>query len=249
MDAREQAALGRIHEELLALLADAVRVLEKHQLPYSLICGTLLGAVRHQGFIPWDDDVDLVLPRASYQRFAEVYPTECGEGFSLDLMDTWVPRVRMTGGSRLAFVDLFVLDPLPESRLARLCKLFPLRALQGMLKEETDYSRFSFAKRLLLRATALLGRPFSKVAKLRAYHWLARKGNPASPFIHMGNGAFHLLDMPFARHAFDQPVLVDFEGLPVRVPQNAAAVLTQLYGPQYMTPPPEDQRRPLHLTL
>jgi hypothetical protein len=77
--------------------------------------------------------VDLVLPRESYDRFAAVYPAQCGAGFALDLTDTWVPRARKAAGD--AFVDLFVLDPLPDGKLARAWKLFRLRALQGMLKK------------------------------------------------------------------------------------------------------------------
>ncbi len=251
MDPRQEAALKAVRQELFSLLQDAVRVLEAENLPYSLICGTLLGAVRHGGFIPWDDDIDLVMPRASYQRLAAVYPSKAAPGFRLDVTDTWVPRIRREGGGQAAFLDLFILDPLPERALARKWKLLRLQTLQGMLKDAPEYARFSLPRRLLLWATHLLGRPFSKAAKLRAYDRLARQGDPASPRVHMSNGAFHLLSLPFGRGTF-QPehlAVASFEGLPVRVPQDADGVLTALYGPDYMTPPPESQRVPLHLDL
>jgi len=221
-----------------------VRVLEGNSLSYSVMCGTLLGAVRHQGFIPWDDDVDLVLPRESYDRFEEIYPSECGLGLTLDLSETWVPRVRKVGGD--AFVDLFVLDPLPAGKIARNWKLLRLQVLQGMLKEHTEYRRFSFAKRLLLWGTHVLGIPFSKESKLRAYRRVSRTGS-LSVRVHMSDGAFNLLSMPFAKDTFDEPVRAPFGPLTVRVPRDAHAILTQLYGSDYMTPPPENQRRPLHL--
>lgn len=249
MDPRLQASLEKIQGELLELLRDTVRVLEQNQIPYCLICGTLLGAVRHKGFIPWDDDVDLVLPRSSYERFAALYPAQCAEGFFLDKTDTWVPRVRRQGGGALAFVDLFILDPLPESPLARGAKLLGLRILQGMLKEHTDYSRFSLPMRVMLSLTALMGKPFSKAAKLRAYDRLSRRGDPGSPQVHMANGAFRLLPMAFSPDDFASPVPGEFQSLPVRLPRDAHGVLTRLYGPDYMTPPPESERRPLHLTL
>ena len=236
--------LAQVHAELTDVLADVVRVLEQNALPYSAMCGTLLGAVRHQGFIPWDDDVDLVLPRESYDRFADVYPSQCATGFTRDLSDTWVPRARRVGGD--AFVDLFVLDPLPQNRLRRIWKLFRLQMLQGMLKQRTDYRRFSLLKRVLLWGSHWLGLPFSRESKLRAYRRVARGGGPSN-VCHMSDGAFGLLGMAFDPETFRDPERVPFESITVRVPRDAGAVLCKLYGPDYMTPPPEHLRKPVHL--
>ena len=239
-----QYGLEHVHADLTEVLADVVRVLEKNDLPYSMICGSLLGAVRHQGFIPWDDDVDLVLPRESYDRFDELYPAQCGLGFTLDRSETWVPRARKVGGD--AFVDLFILDPLPQERCARLWKLLRLQVLQGMLKEHTDYSRFSLGKRVLLWGTKVIGLPFSKESKLRAYRRVARTGGN-SHFAHMSDGAFSLLSMAFAKDTFADLVHVPFGALMVYIPRDADRVLCKLYGDTYMTPPPEHERKPLHL--
>jgi lipopolysaccharide cholinephosphotransferase len=236
--------LAAVHAELYEALGDAVRVLEANGLPYSVMCGTLLGAVRHQAIIPWDDDVDIVLPRASFDRFAAIYPGQCCEGFTLDLTDTWVPRVRKAGGE--AFVDLFILDPLPVGRARRAWKLLRLKTLQGMLKQNTDYARFSFGKRALLLGTRALGLLMTRKAKLAAYRRIARTGGP-SPLTHMSDGAFGLLTMAFDADAFDAPVSATLGPLTVRVPRDAAAILIMLYGSDYMTPPPESARRPLHL--
>ena len=75
--------LERVHAELLDVLADTVRVLEKNRLPYSAMCGTLLGAVRHRGFIPWDDDVDIGMLRDSYEKFLAIAETELSSAFEL----------------------------------------------------------------------------------------------------------------------------------------------------------------------
>lgn len=236
--------LEAVHAALYAALGDVVRVLEDNGLPYSVMCGTLLGAVRHQAIIPWDDDVDIVLPRDSFDRFAALYPAQCGEGFSLDWADTWVPRVRRAGSE--AFVDLFILDPLPEGRVQRAWKLFRLKSLQGMLKRHTDYRRFSIGKRALLLGTRALGLLVPRRVKLAAYHRVARSGG-VSRLTHMSDGAFGLLSMTFAADAFDAPVPATLGPLTVRIPRDAAVVLTMLYGSDYMTPPPERARRPLHL--
>lgn len=236
--------LAQVHAELYEALGDAVRVMEANGLPYSVMCGTLLGAVRHQAIIPWDDDVDIVMPRASYDRFAALYPAQCGKGFMLDLTDTWVPRVRKACGD--AFVDIFILDPLPQGHLRRAWKLFRLKTLQGMLKQHTDYGRFSFGKRLLLRGTRALGLLMGRRAKLTVYDRIARAGGP-SLRLHMSNGAFNLLTMAFAADTFDAPQPATLGPLAVRIPRDAGGVLTLLYGSDYMTPPPESARRPLHL--
>ena len=237
-------SLDTIHAQLLELLRDTVRVLDQNDLPYSMICGSLLGTVRHSGFIPWDDDVDLILPRESYERFEKLYPQQCTDGFCLDLSDTWVPRVRKASGQ--AFIDLFILDPLPQSPIVRGWKLFRLQALQGMLKERTDYRRFSLPKRILLLGTHVLGAPFGKEYKLRRYRHIARIGELDSPYLHMSNGAFSLLSMPFSCDVFDHLIPAPFEDLTVRVPRDSAAILTQLYGADYMTPPPQEKRQPVH---
>src|SRR5262249_11940290 len=66
----------------LDILREFVRLCEAHGLRYYLAYGTLLGAVRHRGFIPWDDDVDVTMPRDDYDRFADVCVSELRPGFA-----------------------------------------------------------------------------------------------------------------------------------------------------------------------
>ena len=73
----KKLSLDEIHAELLEQLRDITAVCKKHNISYNMMCGSLLGAVRHKGFIPWDDDVDLLMTREEFQKFREIYPKEC----------------------------------------------------------------------------------------------------------------------------------------------------------------------------
>jgi lipopolysaccharide cholinephosphotransferase len=69
----DQDTLKKLHDVLVEILNEFVRVCEENNLTYFLAYGTLLGAVRHKGFIPWDDDLDIAMPRSDYNKFLEKY--------------------------------------------------------------------------------------------------------------------------------------------------------------------------------
>lgn len=68
-------------KELLEIIKDIVSFFEKHEIDYSLSGGSILGAIRHKGFIPWDDDIDINIPRRSYNKLLEIFETELGESY------------------------------------------------------------------------------------------------------------------------------------------------------------------------
>ncbi|MBQ3939443.1 MAG: LicD family protein, partial [Clostridia bacterium] len=73
--------LQRVHAVQLRLLKEFDRVCRENGLQYFAVHGTLLGAVRHEGFIPWDDDIDVAMPREDYDRFAALAPKALKTGF------------------------------------------------------------------------------------------------------------------------------------------------------------------------
>ena len=72
----------------LEILNEFVRICDEYKLQYFLVGGTLLGAVRHQGFIPWDDDIDVAMPRQDYDSFAEICAKELKRQYFYQSADT-----------------------------------------------------------------------------------------------------------------------------------------------------------------
>lgn len=68
----DQQKLRKLQEIQLEILKETIKVFEKNGIRYVVSDGTMLGAVRHKGFIPWDDDVDLSIPRSDYEKFKKI---------------------------------------------------------------------------------------------------------------------------------------------------------------------------------
>ena len=91
--------LQKLQQTETEILEEIDRLCEKHSIVYYLAGGTLLGAVRHRGFIPWDDDIDVAMPRNDYERFRDICLSELDERFYLHCPQTdknyWLPFAKV----------------------------------------------------------------------------------------------------------------------------------------------------------
>lgn len=242
-------SLEEIHQELLCQLRDIVDICNRHGIEYNMMCGSLLGAVRHKGFIPWDDDVDLLITRKEFEKFRKIYPQECDKRFELTYLNTWTPRVMNRDPEKAAaFTDFFILDSVPEAGWKRKVWFLKLHILQGMMKRNVDYSRFNWKQKIMLFGTHVLGLPFSTQWKAKMYEKISTQ-NPESDEVCMSNGAFGLGQHIWNPEQFKEKITVKFEDVDVLIPARYDEVLTILFGPDYMTPPPVEERVAKHLDL
>ena len=89
----EGSLLRRDQKELLSMLEVLEKICRENNIKWWLSSGTLLGAARHQGFIPWDDDVDLIMPRKEYERFLEIAP----KNWEKSMRYSTLQRLRLIG--------------------------------------------------------------------------------------------------------------------------------------------------------
>lgn len=121
----------------LEMLKLVDKICREHNIPYSLYAGTLLGAVRHRGFIPWDDDLDICMSRANYNKLIEIWPETEHEGYILQNKEntpsfsqsftkirkehtTFLQSEREAGQYHTGiFIDIFPMDRKPNGKLAK----------------------------------------------------------------------------------------------------------------------------------
>lgn len=181
--------LKRIHKANLEILKAVREICDRHHIDYLLDAGTLLGAVRHRGFIPWDDDVDLAFRREEFEKFKAIANCELPESMQLILPDEYrkgkafydfVPRVIYKYSQRHnaddedqkfyegklnhLWVDLFIIDRLPDnaigSRIARLKQQIAFGLGMGH-RRRLDWSKYKGLALLEVGILAGVGRMLS----------------------------------------------------------------------------------------
>ena len=251
-----------IQNELLSMLVAFDRIALEHGVRYSLDGGTLLGAVRHKGFIPWDDDIDVIVPRPDFDRLAahpEWFSGELelcvpGQGDYLfpfiKLMNRrWRAQEPKLEGSieEFLWVDVFPADsmPLNDNELADLMSLqrrANIRAARSCVNIEG--STTNPVKRILKSMLFPLHRVLFPAHRM--YEELSERAKelPYGSTSVAGNVVWgpYMPDKPgFPAEDFDNLLDMEFEGRTFKACPHWDAYLNGFYG-DYMQLPPEDQR-------
>ena len=237
---------SEIQDELLGMMKDVHKFFEEKQIRYSLCGGSLLGAVRHEGFIPWDDDIDIMVDRENYNKIVASFH-EC-PGYVIK-NDIWLYRIYRAGEAENygAVIDIFVMDKTPKSKATQKIIMLCVRMLQGMLKEKIHYSKYSLKYRMCLFFTHVLGLPFSYVRKFKWYNAVSQLGkDDEAESISMYDDTFDAIGICYEPNTMDRLALHKFEDTEFYITELYDSYLTKRYG-QYMIPVEERDRVPLHI--
>ncbi len=239
----------------LDILANVASFCERHGITYFLSSGTLIGAVRHQGYIPWDDDIDIMMPRPDYERFAKEYHSDIYEFMDMNkdvafpyvlakVVDT---RTRLQEAGRKyermgVHVDVFPLDGLPSGlfsckwHLFLLGRLIYARSIKNIVIKDCR-NRF---KQICYAVYKIFLRLFSqkwlteKILRLQMkYNW-----QTAEYVSSLGSSTERVRGK---KEWFEKGIRTAFEEYYFQIPIGYDSWLRLIYG-DYMKLPPEEKR-------
>ena len=239
------------------ILDNVVEFCQRHNLRYFLAYGTLLGAVRHNGYIPWDDDIDIHMPRPDYEKFIGLYNNEAdnNEVVSHELdsnyrvafakvyrKGTIVKEFHFKPDLFGVYIDIFPLDGLKDRKLASKCG--EIRRLMH-IKNSIFLSDMPFMRKVRLAVTKLLLLPISlNVLKKKIKEYATKYRYEECDTVYSSYSRLAAREI-FPRSIFDGYKSVLFEGKEYRSPLDCDTYLSALYG-NYMQLPPEEKRISTH---
>jgi lipopolysaccharide cholinephosphotransferase len=244
----------------LMIAREIKRICEKHNIKYFLDSGSLLGAVRHNGFIPWDDDIDIGMLKEDYEKFIAIAPQELNEKFFLD-NDRTNPKnpyvfskLRLRGTTYLEkignnslehneiFVDIFPYYYRSENKIFRKIEGIEMLILSQALLSKSGYKVWKgkgWKKRLKFIPTDFLGTILSK-NKIRALINRLYNKNTNTSLVGIQAGSDYGYWF-FEKNILEELIPHVFEGDEFDIPKEYDTYLKQAYG-DYMKLPPEEER-------
>lgn len=253
-----EKSLRRLQLSHLEILDEVVRICDKYGLKYYLAEGTLLGAVRHKGHIPWDDDLDIAMPRKDFNKFAELCKSELADKFLFQFTSTfknhYLPFAKVRNQNTVfneynirnldvpkgIYIDIFPIDNTKKvNSISRGIRTKLLKKLSFSITAKVGFEhKSSFMHNFVL----FLLKPFSanQLSKFRDY-LMTIENNDKNPY-YINFASYQMRNKEFfPKSYFGEGVMLEFEGKLYRAPIEYDKILTCRYGDYMQLPSVEDR--------
>lgn len=251
--------LRHLQLAILTIMKDVDELCKKNNITYYLLGGSAIGAVRHKGFIPWDDDLDIMMSADNYENFIKVCREQLDKEkyyLQVGLVD-WplnFTKVRLRGtniteyegytsqGENGIYLDVFKLENSPSCKFQQWIQYVLAKYFLCYQLSVRTFESGGLKKRLLMLASFPLKVRFLRIMVQR---YVEHYGS-CSDFY----GSFYFrtrFKTAFTRKTvFGKPVFLPFEDITLPVPEHYDSYLTQMFG-DYMTPPPVEKQVGFHM--
>ena len=252
--------LKKVHEIELEILDEIVRICDKNNLTYFLTYGTLLGAVRHKGFIPWDDDLDIGMPREDYEKFLECCKNELSNKFLLDNKDTNkkyylnFTKIRKIGtvmeqdfqinynGPKGIWIDIFPYDDAIYNKGKVEANKKKIKLIFSILHYKSGFflgNKLLWIKKIL----GFIAKPINNKMLLEYQDRLMKKDYKKNcEYIISYASEYGVSRELVLKQKYFPVKKIEFEGKKYSAPNCYKDILINIYG-DYMKLPPKEERR------
>lgn len=257
-----------LHKVDMEIVKNVIDICEKDNLEYFMLGGTMLGAIRHKGFIPWDDDIDLGLPRKDYDKFLEIAPEQLANNLKmvnyktdsnyhyyitriLDI-DTKVIEERIGSEDEKytnASIDIFPLDGTPNNDILRKIYFFRVlyhRALMSLCYKDSIDKKRKRSKKEKILLWVMMRLPIEKITtaykqKEKIDKLLKKQDFYNSKYVGNIMGAYRTKEI-VPKEFYGNGKMYQFEDIKMNGLELYDEYLKYTYG-DYMKLPPEDKRK------
>ena len=253
--------MNKPQQKQYEILCELDRICKKNNMNYYLDAGTLLGAVRHHGFIPWDDDIDVGMLRKDYNKFVEIVEKELNDKYFFQDYKTdeyfggVYGKIRIKNTKYIEkvcknikakdgiFIDIFPFDNISANEKQSKKDFLKVVTLRVMLLLKNNYivETNTFTKKIEKLALKFLSLFISKKSIIKKINKITNKYNDQDTEYIANFSTTYFNKTRYKKEWFMDTVLLNFEEGKFLCPKNYDAYLKYLYN-DYMQLPPEDKR-------